>query len=419
MSDKTILFLSVSDFTERGMQVILRTPGHLSEHGWDVHFLVARDTSPTGSFYYQKEINPPGIKTHRFEMPLVGWMESIKNHTLKTIYSKFRGYGAIFKLAYHGRKILDGNDVDVIYGLGTHGVLAAQLLRVLGCTKKQKFVSRFFGTFLADHLIKRNVLKIVLNWEEAVALYLESDLCIMTDDGSFGDQALELLASRALKNFKFWINGVDKFNLGGAEHFAGDTGKIRLLTICRLASWKRVERGIEVVRQLVGKFGVTDLVYNIVGDGPERQKLEGLSAGYGLGNQVRFLGALANDKALRYLCGSDIYISTYDITNVGNPLLEAIRAHKIIFTLNNGDTPRWIQHRVNGFIYDLDDDLAERMAKDIVEVCGNSDLKSAVIKNIVKTENEKLWTWEQRLAAELAEIEKILPAAADQDAGRR
>ena len=55
----------------------------------------------------------------------------------------------------------------------------------------------------------------------------------------------------------------------------------------------------------------------------------------------------------------------YTSTNVGNPLLEAIRHNKIIVTLNNGDTGDWIKHRVSGLIYDVDDDkdLIQRTMK--------------------------------------------------------
>ncbi len=93
---------------------------------------------------------------------------------------------------------------------------------------------------------------------------------------------------------------------------------------------------------------------------------------------------------------------------MGNPLLEAIRGNKIIFTLNNGDTSAWIKHRENGFIYDEDDSMVDSMAHDIVELIKNPSLRDRIKENIKITERDKLWSWRERMEAEFLEINKLI-----------
>ena len=121
-----------------------------------------------------------------------------------------------------------------------------------------------------------------------------------------------------------------------------------------------------------------------------------------------FHGALKHEEAIKLLLSCKLYISTYDLSNVGNPLLEAIRANKIIFTLNNGDTSAWIKHRENGFIYDINDSTVDDMAHDIVDLISDPLLMDQIKRNIQITEQEKLWTWNERMQAEFSEIEKLV-----------
>lgn len=412
---KTILFLSALDFKEKGIDVIKRTPEFYAKNGWNVEYVVARDNSKTGNYFYEREINPEGVNVHRFYKPLTLLQDSVKNHTIKTIISKIANFIVIFRLAYIGGKICKSKKIDVVYGYEIHGVLAVNLLKFLGFLKNVKTISRFQGTFYSYYYY-RMFLKMFLNFEHYLALYLPSDLCIMTNDGTQGDKLLAAIKSKNLKNFKFWINGVDEQKLPEDDikqlkkQLNVDSCEVIFVTICRLELWKRVDRGIRAVAVLRNKFGVDNFKYFVVGDGSQKEQLKKLVYQLGLENNVIFTGAVNNKDVKIYLNIADIFISTYDVSNVGNPLLEAIRANKIIFTLNNGDTAQWITHRVNGFIYDVEDDdkLAFKMASDIFNLLRDNSLKNLIIDNIKKTEKEKLWTWNERLNAEIREVEKLL-----------
>jgi len=235
----------------------------------------------------------------------------------------------------------------------------------------------------------------------------------MTDDGTQGDKALEILKSKNLKNYKFWPNGVDEQKLDHEKVLElkkelNPDNKFVFLTVCRLERWKRVDRAINALAILKSKYNVNDFVYYIVGEGVEKNNLIKLSKDLGLEENVVFTGAIPNTKVKEFLNIADFFLSMYDSSNVGNPLLEAIRANKIIFTLNNGDTKRWIQYKENGFIYDIDDNLYSNIANDIFSIITDDNLKKHILEGVKKTELEKLWTWDERFQAEIDEVEKII-----------
>lgn len=118
-----------------------------------------------------------------------------------------------------------------------------------------------------------------------------------------------------------------------------------LLTVSRLVSWKCVDRSIIALPELVNNFSNIQLI--VVGDGPERKKFEQLSDKFGVIEYVCFEGAVPHDKVPKYLAAADIFLSFYDWSNVGNPLLEAMKAGKCIITLNNDNTGRFIQNGYN------------------------------------------------------------------------
>jgi glycosyltransferase involved in cell wall biosynthesis len=397
---KAILFISIMDFNNKGIQVLRLTPEYFAKYGWTVHYIVARDESQNGSYYYQEKIDPEGAKVYRRRMPMCNVCERINNHTAKNIYSKLRGFAAIIKLSILGLRIMKKEKIDVLYGAGPHGVLIAHLMHFF--YRKAYIVSRFYGTFLSEKIQKRNLFGVALNIDELIAFALPCNLMIVTDDGTKGRLAVRFANFKNLKRLKFWPNGVDSINI---EAFSPHLSEG--CTICRLTQWKRVDRVIECVNLIVNKYHLYSYKHHIIGDGACLSKLKALCFRYGIEKNVIFYGALDHDKALEVMHKCQIYFSTYDISNVGNPLLEAIRGHKVIFTLNNGDTASWIRHYINGFIYELDEKTIDRMAQDVVAVVGDENLRRLIIKNVEKTESEKLWSWKERLEAEYSVIDRL------------
>ena len=410
-----ILFLSANDFKEKSIQIIRKTPEAFVDAGHEVTYIVLRDYSKTSSYFYEKEINPEGIKVIRKPAPFIGLRNFFHQYNfLVTILTQLAAYKGAYLLYKLAQKELKSNKVDVIYGYEVQGVNAIRLLKRRRKLRGIKVVTRFQGTWISKYLKENNKLKLALNYDDITALKTHTDLCIMTDDGTEGDYALESLRSPAFNSLRFWVNGVDQLIQKETEYadlvkrFNPNGDKQIVLSVCRLEPWKRVDRIIEVIKESVYTHHCTSILYIVIGEGSESNKLKALAQKWKLTDYIHFEGAVDNCKVKQYLNMADYFFSTYDLSNVGNPLLEAIRTHNIIFTLNNGTTAQWIKHKQNGFIYNINEKLIVNMSQDFCQLLKDEKLRKSIIEEIVKTEKLKLWTWQERFEAEVKEVESLI-----------
>lgn len=409
---KNILFLSALDFKEKSIQVIRKTPEAYAQRGWNVHYLVARDTSKASNYFYENEINPTGVFVYRLYWPLTLLANRCrKRRYLNLIINKTRGMLVILLLAIHGMRLIKQEHIDIVYGYEMHGVLAVKWLSLFGLLKNKAIVTRFQGSFIFEMIENQEYLRLIWNHDVIAALRFPADLTIMTNDGTQGDKALELINSRT-KRYVFWPNGCDFFELNRSvlqvKKDYNISDEFVILTVCRLVKWKRVDRGLNVVAKLTKDFGIQQVKYFIIGDGEQKTELEQMAHQLEITDKVVFCGPITYDHLGEYYHMADAVLLTYDHSNVGNPLLEAVRMNKYIFTLNNGDTSRWIKHKHNGFIYDINNNLLDRMSSDMAELITNTDQFEYIKKNLQQTAKEKLWTWQERMDVEINEVSKIL-----------
>ena len=404
---KTILFLSGIDFKEKSIQVIRKTPEEYFRAGWRVIYIVGRDNSKFGNYFYEKEIDPEGINVIRFYWPMTAFVDSVKLHVARIVLNKLRGWFVVFSLFWNAMKVCKSESIVIAYGYEIHGVLAVNLLRLFARKKKMRIVSRFQGTWLTYYFKQKRYMKLLLNIDSLIAICLPSDLCIMTDDGTQGDWLLKKIKVKSGVT-RFWINGVDLVDKSlKNEKFLMDSSKRNLISVCRLEPWKRVDRSIKLISKLKNDFGFCNFKYYIIGDGIERNNLVEMVEAVGLSDYIVFVGAIPNKDVQRYLAGANYFLSSYDLSNVGNPLLEAVRSHKIIFTINNGDTAKWISHKHNGFIYD-EKSYVEEGAKDLYRIINNQMEEAKIVEGVKELENKMLWTWEERFNAELRDVAMLL-----------
>ncbi len=417
-----VLFLSGDDFKEKSIQVIRKTPEAYVKNGWKVTYFVARDSSNKGNYYYENIINPEGIDVKRWEIPFTETLNKAKNKLFIVLLVRLRRYLAIWILFREGQKFLKANsDVDVVYGYEMPGFLAARMLKKLNKTGKAPIIARFQGVVFVREWLKRSTwYRRVLNAETFFALRTKSDLCIMTNDGTQGDWVLKTLSSGHLKNLKFLVNGVDQSppNEGDCERIRRElkicAGEHILISVSRLDDHKRVDRCIRVFASLVNEQGLDNCRYIIVGEGAKRKEFEQLASELDIADKVVFVGAVVQSQVKAYLSAGEFFLSMYEGSNVGNPLIEAIQANKIIVTLNNGDTGEWIRHKINGLIYEIDDSkglqpaAVRKIAADIMELIQNPDLLAQLKAGLTETRSAMLWSWEERFNEEINAVKQLL-----------
>jgi hypothetical protein len=91
----------------------------------------------------------------------------------------------------------------------------------------------------------------------------------------------------------------------------------------------------------------------IVGDGPEKQRLETLCHDKGIHHSVVFTGQ--HEHALPYLRAMAVFLLTSLREQMPMTILEAMAVGVPVIATRVGEIPHMIDDRVNGFVHRLDD----------------------------------------------------------------
>jgi glycosyltransferase involved in cell wall biosynthesis len=281
--------------------------------------------------------------------------------------------------------------------------LSAPAAWVLKHTSGAPAVVRLFGTFLYPHIDNRwGLLK---NFEELIAFKLPVDRLVITNDGTLADVVARRLGVPS-ERVLFWMNGVDRPAMPGdraeiRRHLDLQLDTICVVTASRLVSWKRLDRLIRVAPRVVKTNPAFRFV--ILGDGPLRADLERLAGETGLAEHLMFKGAVSHQRVSEYMLAADIFVSVYDLSNVGNPLLEALAIGKAIVTLDVGGTRQVITDGDNGLLLTPDDD--DSLASALLRLGSDAGLRQRLAIGARRYADQNLSTWTERIDREMAVIQ--------------
>jgi glycosyltransferase involved in cell wall biosynthesis len=306
---------------------------------------------------------------------------------------------------------------DVLYGYEVHGVLAARLLRRRGF--RLPLVTRFQGTVM--HAALKDRVMYYRRYEEVLALKTRASLVIMTDDGTQGDDVLARLNPTPRDRVKFWRNGLDLDRLRPASSDERDAARSSLdlppdafvmMTASRLAAWKRVDRAVRALHRV--RPWVPNATLLVVGDGEERTRLEALARTLGVRDAVRFVGAVPQVDVVRYMHASDVFLALADLSNVGNPLLEAMACGMCIVAVDAGDTRELIADNRTGRLVDNSQrsgfvkPMEERISELLVSLAADLSARRRLGAGAASYAREHFWTWDERMQAELAAVAALV-----------
>jgi glycosyltransferase involved in cell wall biosynthesis len=108
----------------------------------------------------------------------------------------------------------------------------------------------------------------------------------------------------------------------------------RVVSIGRLLHWKGFELGLRAFADFHALFPNSE--YWLIGDGPERQRLERFTRRRGLQEAVRFWGMLPRDEAFKKLADSDVALLPSLHESGGYASLEAMAAGRPVICLDLG-----------------------------------------------------------------------------------
>lgn len=396
-----ILIISALDLwslgDEKGAPSLSRTVTGYLERGFQVHFITGSQRAPGAGIAH------PQLGVSRLDVAILKrfFGRRVIGRFAKTVWwIWFQAASFLLALAIRRRH----GGVDVVYGYEIAGVPVAKALSMLW---RIPCVSRFQGTTLSDWL-KRSRWPIRL-WDHILALRIRADLVIMTNDGTRGDRVLERLGVDPSR-VRFWMNGVDADLLervpdrNESRRALGIPDVPMLLTVSRLVPWKRVERCIEAMPRVLESVPGALLV--IVGDGNARSDLEALANRLGLREGVRFTGAIAHSDVPAYYAAADLFVSTYDLSNVGNPLLEALASGTCCVALATGDTERVVADGQTGVL--VQPDRLSELPMTLVDLLENPVKRERLGKNARRFARASFWSWEERIGREVDEVERLI-----------
>jgi glycosyltransferase involved in cell wall biosynthesis len=140
-------------------------------------------------------------------------------------------------------------------------------------------------------------------------------------------------------------NGVDLGRYAAAARPRSATERPGLIMVGRLDPIKRHDLVLtalaELPRELSWKL-------EIVGDGPERQRLEGLAARLGLDGRVSFLGLRADIPQL--LAAADVFLLVSDSEGMSLSLIEAVASGLPVVATDVGNNSELVKHSCNGYV---------------------------------------------------------------------
>lgn len=166
-------------------------------------------------------------------------------------------------------------------------------------------------------------------------------------------------------------------------------------------------KGIHHVLEALARLPTHDFTFVVCGEGPERARLEALSATLGLSDRTRFVGQIDRSLIPRYFAACDVFVLASSLEAAGNVLFEAMAAARPIVCTASGGPPEYVRNGETGFVVPVNDPQA--MAARIREL-----LDDGVLQERLGREGRRHTVGEfdfRRMVADLLDVyEEVLRA---------
>ena len=406
--NRTVIFISNLELWSmgkgKGGQAFTKTVDGYLEDGWNVWLVT---NLPSNKEYFESKganlsfVEPSFCYKYR-NIKHIGSFFRIIDHLITT--RKFKKAIKEILSKINSRHV----------ALYAYEVFAVKAAKETSIELKIPFVSRFQGTIISQYKI--NLYNRIRLYPHIQAIETPSDLVIMTNDGTQGDRMLSELHNRSKS--LFLLNGLDLMNKNIDEYkekfdrqcfrqrlFPGiEKKECIFLTVSRLQGWKRLDRAIDGFAEYCLQNEGGKLC--IVGDGDEKEALEERVRKYGIQNRVKFTGAVPHDDVYDYMVSCDVFLSLYDLSNVGNPLLEAMTLGKCIITYDVGDTSKFIQHFQNGILIQQGD--MNKLGAYMTEISQNENERERMGACAKEFARKNFKTWDKRIKLEIDELKRLV-----------
>ncbi len=292
----------------------------------------------------------PKIPTNKFWRALKAvWLIFVNFHKNPLMISrslnifKYKRQALSLTLLYTALLYIGRKPYDIIHchfgGNGLRGLRLRELGAIQG-----KLVTAFHGYDISVYL--RNQGNGVYN-----LLFERGDLFLPISE-CWKTKLVELGCDE--KKISVHHMGVDcrKLSLSIPEFENGK--QVRILTIARLVEKKGVEYGIRAVAKLSRKY--KNVQYNIIGNGPLRDRCDRLIAELRMGDIIHLLGWKDQEQVYSLIANSHIFLcpsvtsTNGDQEGIPVALMEAMAAGLPIISTRHSGIPELVQDGISGFL---------------------------------------------------------------------
>lgn len=160
---------------------------------------------------------------------------------------------------------------------------------------------------------------------------------------------------------------VDRWTVGPVTR---EPGPLRLVTAMRLAARKRPAALVALVAEAARTAGPGSVSLTILGEGPDRRKVEALVRRGGL-DWVSLPGRVSRDELRQRYAAADVYLSPARLESFGIAALEARTVGLPVIGRSGSGMGEFVTDGVNGLVVESDSQMAaviSRLAEDPGEV---------------------------------------------------
>jgi len=296
---------------------------------------------------------------------------------------------------------------DLIYATDTYsvGYFAYLIKKLTG----KKYIIRFAGDSA---------------WETAVARGWTEDYIVDFQEKKYNSQIEKLKQRRtkiltgadkliAVSNFIAEIAlkiGVAKNKISviynAVDFFGISPQKIKpamptLVFAGRLMPWKGVEALLFVLAELKKNF--SDIIFEVLGDGPESDHLKKIVRKLNLEQNVKFRGRVSEEESHKIFARSTIFVLNTNYEGLPHSVLNAMACGLPVITTNIGGNVEVVENEVNGLLVPYNDKPAWLGA--IARLLNDEALQAKFVASSQKTlENFK---WDKLVNETMEVINKI------------
>lgn len=175
----------------------------------------------------------------------------------------------------------------------------------------------------------------------------------------------------------------------------GLSGKRVVVSAGRLVPWKGFTGLVEVIADLTKNFPNLELI--VIGEGPERPKIEKKIKELELKNHVRLIGSVSHPELLKYLKAANVFVLNTAYEGLSHQILEAMAMGVPVVTTDAGGNTELVD-KESGFLFKHNDKDA---IKRIITLIFNDETKIVVdnvpvylhgsnVKNIIESARKKV-----------------------------